>query len=767
MRLKKNNKGSTIVLVLVVMTLVGIFATVALWLSLNNFQMKITNQNVTDSFYSAEAVLDQIKAGLQNQVSEAYTEAYSELLNNYTNLSTDDDRATAFGNRFVSKLQSDLKYSDGTTTIDNSCSLQLLENYVSASLKNAGNCKIYSADGSANFCLTSTVYDGDNASGLSINNICVDYTDADGYLSRIQTDILIQIPSMKIASAISPPNISDFCLIGNTGFATTSSNRLNIIGSLYAGEDGLIIDYSSVSFSAPTTMATGYDYVIVDGKVSVNNTSKTDWINLTANSGVQLWADDISVESASACLLGNTFVQDDLVLGGTTPMVSFQSDEENSTSSTYYGFGRTDGESSSSSAILLNGTDCLLNLEGLSSLTLCGYSYIGTGEITTYQTADGSNVASSASEGATTQSQVDLMMGESISVKGNQITYLVPSECIGVSTSAMTVGSSSYRNPMTYSEYNELLKEVNDGNKVFVSREVTVTRVGNSLAHYASSDGCYQTIFVPNGDGLVYFYLKLDESGAKKYFTDYYKKDSTKLLKYTDFYSKAIKCTDTSIIKAPGITLTYTEEDDGSRSVQYKDGDSSIVSSKYDSMYATLCKYLCTDDTKYSYTGKDVFRTIIAYDDTDTTNDMLYQFLQGITGYVAKNYGNARVVLANGNYTVTVDDTATNTLIIATGDVTINTGSGTSFTGTIIAQGNIKIEETMNFTIQPMDESILQSLLVQSISNEDIAGAMNEKEVTIYNFFREGEAYIVSSGSDTGAESSLSDLIIYQNWKKK
>jgi hypothetical protein len=44
---------------------------------------------------------------------------------------------------------------------------------------------------------------------------------------------------------------------------------------------------------------------------------------------------------------------------------------------------------------------------------------------------------------------------------------------------------------------------------------------------------------------------------------------------------------------------------------------------------------------------------------------------------------------------------------------------------------------------------------------------MNEKEVTIYNFFREGEAYIVSSGSDTGAESSLSDLIIYQNWKKK
>ena len=78
------NKGSTIVLVLVVLAVVGIIATVALWIALSNFNMKITDQKTTKSFYSAEEVLDQIRAGLQGDVSEALETAYTkEQLNDY------------------------------------------------------------------------------------------------------------------------------------------------------------------------------------------------------------------------------------------------------------------------------------------------------------------------------------------------------------------------------------------------------------------------------------------------------------------------------------------------------------------------------------------------------------------------------------------------------------------------------------------------------------------------------------------------------------
>jgi hypothetical protein len=335
----------------------------------------------------------------------------------------------------------------------------------------------------------------------------------------------------------------------------------------------------------------------------------------------------------------------------------------------------------------------------------------------------------------------------------------------------MTVGTNSYRNPMTYAEYASLKKEVEtDRTKVFVSKLVNVSKVGNPLSAYTgASDDFYQTIFVPKSDGgLVYFYLKLDGAGAEQYFTDYAKLDSSKLLKYTDFYTTAISCTDTSIIKAPGTALTYDESAAGN-SVTYVEGTSSADSSKYQSMYAALCKTLCTDESKYGVIGSDVFSTILAYDRTDADNDVLYRFL-GDHNTIAEEYaGSTRIVLTSvDNYVLTAEDCAKNTLILATGDVSINPGAGiTGFTGCIIAKGAIRVNNGSNFTITPMGESLLRSLLTQTVSNDGAAVADAGQTQTIYHFFREGSAYLAESGMDTGTGTLLSDLIVYQNWKKK
>jgi type II secretory pathway pseudopilin PulG len=771
MGLKKNNRGSTLVLVLVVMALVGILASVALWISLNNFQMKITNQNVTDSFYSAEAILDQISAGLQNEVSEAYTDAYSKLLAKYTDLSTDSDKTQYFASKFVDHLKGQFQYSDGTGTLTDTCAIDLLKGYISTGI--TGTCVLTSSEGSADYCSTSVMTDKSGVTnGLSINGVCVDYTDADGYLSQIETDIVIQIPSMKIASAITPPSIADYCLIGNSGVVADRAAGLSIAGGLYAGkQEGLSILYATVSFSTPAVLSTGNNYVIVDGDVTVEGTSDTAYMNMTTNEDVQLWANDIVVKSASAGLFGSTFAGDDLVLSGTSPLVSFE-DPSATIPGTYYGFGNNTSNADESSAVVLNGTGCILNLNGLSSMTLCGYSFIGTGAITHYTSTSGSaGEELGASDGTLTSNQVDLMMGESISVKGDQIAYLVPSECIGVSVDAMTIGTNSYRNPMTYAEYASLKKEVEtDRTKVFVSKQVNVSKVGNPLSAYTgSSDDFYQTIFVPKSDGgLVYFYLKLDGAEAEQYFSDYTKMDSSKLLKYTDFYTTAISCADTSIIKAPGTALTY-EESAAGNSVTYMEGTSSADSSKYQSMYAALCKTLCTDESKYSVIGADVFSTILAYDRTNPDNDVLYRFL-GDNNTISEEYADGtRIVLTSvDNYVLTAEDCAKKTLILATGDVSINPGAGiTGFTGCMIAKGTIRVNSGSNFTITPMGDSFLRSLLTQTVSNDGAVVAESGQTKIIYNFFREGSAYLAESGMDTGTGTQLSDLIVYQNWKKK
>ena len=99
---KLNNKGSTLVLVIIVLAIVSVFAVVALSISLYNFQMKITDKNVKDNFYSAETVLDQICVGLQGDVSKAYSGAYSEVMQNYNSISDNEtaDMKEARRNKF-------------------------------------------------------------------------------------------------------------------------------------------------------------------------------------------------------------------------------------------------------------------------------------------------------------------------------------------------------------------------------------------------------------------------------------------------------------------------------------------------------------------------------------------------------------------------------------------------------------------------------------------------------------------------------------------
>ena len=53
---RTDNKGSAMVVVIIAMAFIGILASVLMYMSLLNYQMKVNNLKAKDNFYSAETV---------------------------------------------------------------------------------------------------------------------------------------------------------------------------------------------------------------------------------------------------------------------------------------------------------------------------------------------------------------------------------------------------------------------------------------------------------------------------------------------------------------------------------------------------------------------------------------------------------------------------------------------------------------------------------------------------------------------------------------
>ena len=81
----------------------------------------------------------------------------------------------------------------------------------------------------------------------------------------------------------------------------------------------------------------------------------------------------------------------------------------------------------------------------------------------------------------------DVAMGESISVKGNQIAYLIPPECIGTAGDDAAAKSVYYKNPLSYSEDAEITSKGNDNQQyTVININVVSSKTGKPLSYYLS-----------------------------------------------------------------------------------------------------------------------------------------------------------------------------------------------------------------------------------------------------------------------------------------
>ncbi len=80
--LKKNNRGSSILLVIIAIAFVGTLATILVYSTYYNYLMKHTDRSAKGNFYTAETALNEINAGLQQIVSNAMKESYTYTMQN-------------------------------------------------------------------------------------------------------------------------------------------------------------------------------------------------------------------------------------------------------------------------------------------------------------------------------------------------------------------------------------------------------------------------------------------------------------------------------------------------------------------------------------------------------------------------------------------------------------------------------------------------------------------------------------------------------------
>ena len=114
----KSNSGFSLITVILAVGLVGILVMLVAYIVIANFRMKMSGLKEKDAFYTAERALEEIRTGLQEDVAEAMSEAYTNVMESYNesvksgDAAMDAQRQAAYEREFLTILQKRLRGSE-------------------------------------------------------------------------------------------------------------------------------------------------------------------------------------------------------------------------------------------------------------------------------------------------------------------------------------------------------------------------------------------------------------------------------------------------------------------------------------------------------------------------------------------------------------------------------------------------------------------------------------------------------------------------------
>ena len=813
----KQNKGFSLITVIIAVSFIGILGLLVLYMALSNFQMKITDLKGKDSFYTAERAIEEIRVGLQEDVGNSMSEAYIKVLETYDkdenlkDVVLDKQRQNDFVNEFIKKLANRLEKDSDQSKYD----LDYLKKYLDMEISENETLIVTTPSDKE------PVMTKDNKNGILLKNLKVIYVDPKGYASVIETDIRLGIPKVQFPTPSTLPDLMNMIVVAGKGIICEGGNT-TISGSIYSGilqgiDNNTILEknpYTSIWIKSGASL----DIQSGDKFVSAGEIYTESNASFTSEAGVTLWAQGVKLSSAQVNLLGTTYLSDDLTIeSGSGSRVTVQGE--------YYGYGYPESARSSlnnymydnqekrwsdtalSSSIVINGKNTTLDLSGVRKIMLAGRSYIGTSKVSN------SN---------------DIMMGESITVKGTQLAYLLPPELIDASK--LKDPEMEIKNPMSYSDYEKSgLKQMNS---VPLKMDAEVPELGNKSLNEIGIDSekPVQKVFYSNNadEGYVYLYLNFKDSKASSDFMyDYYMNNSTvktNLDKYLSFYfsgtNSGIKVKDMkNYIRyvTNGNVLSY-EGGEATENGTTAKGSMAVATSpevsqallqeqtNYQNMWYALNRKMITSVDLLNKEVKDS-DGLVHNEKEDTDRNVfdnmvnekeMVQFLQekhpeslkeeftadeddGLQAIMVHNGRSSTFQIKNDDGTTSETTVSGKNeplkitsamadklrLVVCTGDVIID--QGVHFQGIIMAKGRITLGAGASLEYAPLEAARVFQAQMNKTEGEN-------KKISPKSFFWEGDKYVLGNTNtsdettDTGRVSDtydLADCVTYENWRKE
>jgi type II secretory pathway pseudopilin PulG len=790
---RQQNQGFSLFTVLIAVSFVGILGLLVLYIALANFNMKVTDLKGKDSFYTAERALEEIRTGLQEDVGNAMSKAYTQVLETYNkenrsqDSSMDRQRQSDFQDRFIKELMRTLRASQ---TTDDIYSLDYLRGYVDLEYDDSKESLIITNPTGTSPVMKAVKNVGKNTedNGVLLKNLKVIYVDEKGHAAIICTDIRLLVPEVQFPTPSTLPDLMNMIVVADKGIICegNESTPTSINGSIYAGNLPAAATTNpdtsiQVTSGASLNVESG-DKVVCKGEISVGLNS-----TFTSGGSVNLWARGLNAASVkNVTLSGTTYFADDLTIAGKNNNVKI--------SGNYYGYGSYESATSDdcvakdqyiqsglsgaalSSAIVVNGKNTTLDLSDTQKLMIAGRNYIASSKV-------------KANDRTNTN---DVVTGESLTVKGTQLAYFAPAEILGASG-----------NPMTYDDY---LTHLNGADEISVNWDTAVEAWGGRTLREIGVDSTepVQAVFYNDNSatGYVYFYLNFTDAQKSADFMQMYYQNNptikTNMDKYLSFYfggedsGITVKDADSYLrYITNGNVLSYSGADaqgsleeatgvnPGEKILQEEVGYQNswyALNRKMITSYDLLNKEVKEDsETMHDETDSDrsVYdnlvneKKMVSYiKDTvkDDTGKYVFTASDEDGGLQAIMYDNGETGV-NKTLKISENDADKLRLVVCTGDVEIE--AGVKFQGIIMAKGTITLKSGAQLESAPLEAARVFQAQMSSYGDKD--------SIKPQDFFWEGDKYVLGNSASAGKKDtlngsdtySIADCVSYENWKKE
>ncbi len=734
-QLNQDDSGSAFVFVIIGVMFVSILGTTVLSMTTNYVVSVVVDNYYTDNFYQTDALIAEVRSGLEEVAGRSNEAAYMEIVENYNSSST--SMQEEYGKKFLSGIMSELTGSvvdwDGTD----------MPNYGAFDIA-----PIKAMTRRPNE--VGSTYPGDvlqygfhvddvtEDMFLRISGLKVDYTDEQGYRTKITTDIDIAVPDYAFEGDDTFEELKNYIVISDgalnvnntVGGQADTVKGVDFVGNVYAGgvkdaesnhDTGIVIDsQSKASFKSKMIISRGSLQMSTGASVKVQG----------KNGYGDMWVKNILLKSAGdsdsslqskLSVNNNAYVLDDLTIDDNNSVVNL--------AGKYYGYSYNEQNTSSagaqtslySSAILVNGKNTMLTTDGLSKLILAGRTFVSR------NTKEGKPIVS------------DIMMGESLAVKSNQIAYLLQEEYI-----------KKGHNPLVRTEIKDVDKIVEECVKLETLKASDIWKYLDETNPIAANFN--------NEGGYVFLYLNFkDQVNANKYFAQYYSDEENKanLDERAETYistadPSGMKLSASLYLLAGNIIHNYYETAAGSSRIgaDYFNGsgdpNDELLQDGAKKMQNYLGKQLTLLNSGYkSSYGTYRYELMNDVDQTELVKDVIIDFSEltsTVSYYDAKTGGT--LFFTPGDYTV--DGSIRRGLIVSGGDVSVQS----DFEGLIIARGKVT---TVG---QDLDEIANISMIADLLDLVEHDDSLDMAK------------YFWALKEDRNTTKNVAECFSYTNWKR-